>query len=998
MQPELTPFLGLRAFDASDSPLFFGRDAHIEQLVRLLDQSRLLAVVGASGSGKSSLVRCGLLSTLSQQSPGVWKAITITPGSEPILAWQQAWSQYTQSSLPHTRATAPNALVEAYHHHSPKGYERLIWVIDQFEEVLQDGEAQRAFIAQLLYAITSDAPIYIVLTLRASHLSRCTQYPGLAEAINQAQFLVPRMTQASLRAAIEGPIAVVGATIAPQLTQRLLRDADRHQQALPLLQHALMRTWQYWVQHEPADTPIAVSHYEAVGALDAALDQHAEEVWSALPHSEDRHMAEVLFKALTEEGADHTGLRRPQSLAELEAIVGASPVSVIAAFSAPEHAFLMPVGTTDWSGTTRIDISHESLITIWKRLARWVREEQESATTYQRLAAAAALYQSGEGGLWRDPELAIGLRWRAVQNPTAAWAQRYDTTYDRAMSFLAYSAEQNAFEQQEADRLQHQRLRRARRIAVVVGIAAILALLLATYAIYLRAEAVNQRNLAVAAQAEEVKARSLAERNEATAQRERARAEEQRQLAEANAREADRQRNIALVQREVAIAQEQEAQRQRLIAEEQRTVAERQRNIANEQRMLAKANADLAEQNAKRAEANALLAAAKAQEAYNNARIAQRERNLALARSMALEAQQRLRDGQEATGKRLALEAYDRLATLPDAPMQEEVYQALVATWQHFYPSEQAFLNNSSIKALVSTAAGLWIADEQGRVQRLTSSGALQVRHTLAMPRKRWEALATDGRYLLLGAYDGTLCYTTFAERPSSASKLNTVRTAQLPQPIRTLVNIGPRQFVGLSANAAWLIQWEDGEAPRMRKLVEGVQALTWSESDKALLAAQREGIVYYRPSADDWQAIRVLPQLGEVTALSVSPDGKWCAAGGKNGRITLWPEDGGPRSMLFKHLTAITALRWQPASAAGWLLASVSLDNTGYLTTLSTQDHDMPRLPLKGHKKWIYDAAFSADGQRLFTIGEDHQLKVWPTDVHQLYQRLATVSPTQAN
>lgn len=995
MQQERNPFLGLRAFDTSDSSLFFGREAHIAQLVQLLNRSRLLAVVGASGSGKSSLVRCGLLSTL-QRQPEPWQSITFTPGSHPLVSWQRAWAQFTGAPIPSTPSTAPDALVAAYQAHSPKGQERLVCVIDQFEEVFLAPQQHQAFIQQLLYAIASEAPIYVVLTLRATFLGHCTQYPGLAEAINRAQFLVPSMTPREMQAAIQGPIEQAGAQIAPNLIQRLLADAAAYDQALPLLQHALMRTWQYWAVHESADASIEERHYEAIGTLSGALDQHAEELWNALPTTEDRKGAEVLFKALTEEGVDRTGIRRPQSLAALEVVAGTSLEGVVKAFNAPQHAFLMPVGQSAIDADTRIDITHESLITIWKRLAQWVREEQESAATYQRLAAAAALYQSGEGGLWRDPELALGLRWQSQQNPTAEWAARYDATFDRAMSFLQYSADQFAFEVQEAERQQRQRLKRARRIAVIVGIAAIFALLLATYAIYLRAEAVNQRNLAIVAQADEAKARTLAEQNEAEAQRQRQRAEEQRLLAENNAREAQRQRNIAIAQREVAIAQEREAQRQRQIAEEQRAVAERQRNIANEQRMLAKANADLAEQNAKRAEANALLAAAKAQEAANNAAIANRERNLALARSMALEAQQRLMEGQAERGRRLALDAYERQAEQPDAPMQEEVYQALVATWQVLHPTEHAFLNNASIKSVVATNSGLWVADEQGRVQSLAATGSIRIREAMAAPRKRWEAIASDGRYLLLGAYDGTLHRAAFGESPIK-NKAATESILRLPSRVESLIAIGERQFIGLSANAAWLIEWEDGAPMQVQELMKDVHALAWSPSDAALVVAQSDGIGYYNRSANGWTRTRMLPQLGKVTALAVSSDGAWCAAGDNNGRITLWPRTGRARSLLFKHLTAITALRWQP-QGKDWLLASVSYDNVGYLTTLAEGASDTPRVPLKGHKKWIYDAAFSTDGKMLYTVGEDHQLKAWPTDVHALYRQLAAVPPTQAN
>ena len=260
----------------------------------------------------------------------------------------------------------------------------------------------------------TDLRIFVVLTMRSDFLGDCTQFPGLAEAINAGQYLVPRMTRDERRAAIEGPIHVGGAEVAPVLLTRLVNDVGDNPDQLSILQHALNRTWARW-QREGGKGPLELSHYEAIGTMTAALDRHAEKAYAELGSARQQEVCERLFKALTDKATDPRGVRRPTTLGSLCALADATAsevTDVIDAFRKPSRSFLMPPAGDELGPDTVIDISHESLMRVWERLIKWADDEAQSARAYRRLAEAAELHAAGSVNLWRDPELQLALAWR----------------------------------------------------------------------------------------------------------------------------------------------------------------------------------------------------------------------------------------------------------------------------------------------------------------------------------------------------------------------------------------------------------------------------------------------------------------------------------------------------------------------------------------------------------------------------------------------------------
>ena len=361
---------------------------------------------------------------------------------------------------------------------------KLLVVIDQFEELFRfraaraataDDEAS-AFVKLLLEAARQrDVPVYVVLTMRSDFLGDCAQFQGLPEAINDGQYLIPRMTRDERRFAIVGPVRVVRARMTEPLVNRLLNDVGDNPDQLPILQHALMRTWDEWRGKRPehaavhtADEKIDVCCYEAIGGMSDALSRHADEAYTELPDERSRSLAETLFKALTERGPDNREIRRPTRLKEICEIAGASEAEVakvVEVFRREGRTFLMPPEGVELEPDTIIDISHESLIRNWGRLREWVKDEADAARIYRRLAEAAAAYRVGESGLLDDVTLGWVNRWQERYCPNRPWGMRYHPEYDAAMSFLRESREERGREREEREAqrlamLEHERRER----------------------------------------------------------------------------------------------------------------------------------------------------------------------------------------------------------------------------------------------------------------------------------------------------------------------------------------------------------------------------------------------------------------------------------------------------------------------------------------------------------------------------------------------------------
>ncbi len=589
------PFPGLRSYNPDEREMFFGRDRQLDELLRKIRTNRFLAVVGNAGGGKSSLVKASLVPKLQEgfagQAGSNWRIAICNPGNNPIanLATQLAQRNVLHSDemmdpnypsvIENTLRRGSLGIVEAYKS-AGVDKENLIIIVDQFEEIFRfskknakSQEDAATFVNLLLNASRQrDVPIYIVLTMRTGFIGNCTDFRGLPEAINDGQFLIPRMKVEELKKVIISPIKATGATIDPELVTRMISDMGEDFDDLPILQHNLMRTWDNWVEDCDPNLAIGLKHYETVGGIKKSLSLHAEEAFNGLDTREKQIVCERLFRALSEKGADGNSIRRPATVREIMQITGmplSIVVPVITTFSRPGRLFLSAPAAADIDEDTTIYIAHESLISKWDRLSGWADEEYESADMYIRMSAAASLYMEGKGGLWHDPELSMGLKWFDPEkyqstkldalSPNAAWSERYNTMYDESIDFLRKSEsalnKKDYAEKEDADRKKRTRAL-IMYLSLGFGIICLILLLLAGVALE------SARSSAVMAGRKEKEARLAAYQAELAKQD----AAGKEFMALTNAKRADQERLMAEIATENAIKSADIAQQKSLDA------------------------------------------------------------------------------------------------------------------------------------------------------------------------------------------------------------------------------------------------------------------------------------------------------------------------------------------------------------------------------------------------------------------------------------------------
>jgi energy-coupling factor transporter ATP-binding protein EcfA2 len=479
------PYPGLRAFTAAENILFFGREGCVDQMLETLAETRFLAVLGSSGSGKSSLVRTGLLNAVERgailDAGSDWLIADFHPGMDPMRALAAALVPDHDpdqiEALESFLGTWPGALVEWAQFGNVRPGSAVLLLVDQFEELFRYGDyvgqqAAEAFIALLLHsAQNEEVPIYVVLTMRSEYLGNCALIPGLAERINQGLYLTPRMDRQSCREAIEGPANLFGFSIEPKLVNQILNDMasfapfergagaggagtgagatqlSRRADQLPLMQHLLNRLW---TRAEAAgDGPVVLTYadYVAVGGLEGALASHGQAVIDGLA-PDDRAAVPTVFRALVSGRDAASAVRRAVPFAELEQEAGPAARKVVEAFRARSCNFLRPEAHVPLAPDTLIDISHESLIRQWGLLSGWTKAEADDGATWQRLIDREARWQADQGGLLTGRDLAVMEQWWDNDPPTADWTQRHGSRFAEAETYLqksrALAAEQEA--------------------------------------------------------------------------------------------------------------------------------------------------------------------------------------------------------------------------------------------------------------------------------------------------------------------------------------------------------------------------------------------------------------------------------------------------------------------------------------------------------------------------------------------------------------------------
>jgi len=332
----LLPYPGLRPFERDEAHIFFGRETQVDAMVDRLGRRRLLAVTGSSGSGKSSLVRAGLLEALetgmlTTAGPD-WRFAMLRPGSHPMTELAAALIEAlggprTQDDVALRRARlerGPLSLIEELRERPLPDGGNLLILVDQFEELfryssLAGREEAEAFVALLLTSTNEGrVPSYVVLTMRSDFLGRCAEFDGLAEAVSDAQYLCPRLSREQIAAAVEGPAKVFKGEVETRLVARIVNDMGTDPDQLPLMQHVLMRLWDLARARTPNVPQLRLDDYDAEGGIKGSLSRHADEILAEITRDvpERAETTRHLFCLLVE-GEGESAVRRLSEVAQV---------------------------------------------------------------------------------------------------------------------------------------------------------------------------------------------------------------------------------------------------------------------------------------------------------------------------------------------------------------------------------------------------------------------------------------------------------------------------------------------------------------------------------------------------------------------------------------------------------------------------------------------------------------------------------------------------------
>jgi energy-coupling factor transporter ATP-binding protein EcfA2 len=389
----------LRPYEEPDAEWFFGRGAEINDLLKRLRRLHFVAIVGASGCGKSSLIRAGVLPHIRDgYLDAEWLIAAFRPGECPLANLAEALCPELSCDLEaftDTLQSGSLGLVKAVESANPPPGSKVLVLVDQFEELFQFAQRKgdiaqeevKQFLKLLLSAAASDdVEVYVVVTMRLEWLNECATYVGLAEAINEGIYLVPQMSRRQFSQAIMGPLDAAEGAITSSLLDRMLNDLDGRSDQLPVLQHALLRIWEGRGTKDTFDA----RDYKAVGTFANCLSNHAEEVFAELS-DEQKTIAESLFRSITQVYKNRK-IRRPRPVEDILKKTGgnfAQLEGVITAFSRTGRSFLVTTkGKLDPSSI--VDVSHEALIRQWGRLSGWVDDEAEIQGRLARLEGDAA--------------------------------------------------------------------------------------------------------------------------------------------------------------------------------------------------------------------------------------------------------------------------------------------------------------------------------------------------------------------------------------------------------------------------------------------------------------------------------------------------------------------------------------------------------------------------------------------------------------------------------
>ncbi len=978
----LCPYLGLEAFRETNSMIFFGRARLVDFLIGRLEERRLLALVGPSGSGKSSVVRAGVIPALKAGAlPGSqdWRYFApIVPGHDPLailarlvmpreIATENTeghGKEQLSSSMPAVVKPTVAETAESLRQDSQylvklidaTGETPALLVIDQFEEVFtlaEDDSARRAFIDNLISLIEAPGARHtVILTMRSDFESFVARAPALQAWFEQARVQLMPLNASELREAIEKPAELVGLKFEAGVVDALLQDMLGEPAALPLLQFTLLKLWENRNRNR-----VTWEAYQRIGGGRLALARSADEFYNNLI-PEDQVTAKRILLRIVRPGE---GLEVTSNRVRREMLYRAGEASdridrVLEKLIAARLVRLTQGETTD---DTQIEIAHEALVRNWPTLVDWLEDERAAMAVRRRLEAKAAEWVRlgrGAGGLLDSEQLREARHWLAS-------AEAEYLGYDEALPALV-EASRAAIEAAEQEK-----------------------------------EAGRQRELD--------QARALAQEQRRAAEAERARATEQ---ARANKRLRFLAIVLAIMSLLAVTGFSFAVQRGALaLAEAGRANSEADRanleaNRANQAAATANAASVAAQQSAQQAQNERATAVAAKQDADNQRQEAVRSGHRARAGQLAAQAQQAASVGQPQLSLLLAVEALNvtQQAGEPPADVATAVLSQTLGNPLSGRGGVGLSGHADAVTAVVISPDGKWLvtgsADTTARLWNLTAADPAASSIELVGHAKPITALAIspDSKLLATGSEDATVRIWDLTAAPAAAPRV-------LDRPGAS-GSIGPIRALAISPAGRWVLAGGDDGVARVWDLTRrdpispnylsgrpgGITAVAFSPNDRWFAtggADQRVDLWAFSEASGPagGAPIPLRGHTGAITALLFSDDSHWVVSGGRDYTIRLWDLTT-PTSaaavpiVLTGHTGPLTAL----ATGGRWLL-SASDDRTTRLWDLEECNPSEHARILSGHDGAITSVAINGSSGRFATGSADKTARAW--DINTLSQ-----------
>lgn len=934
--PGKPPYKGLQHYNETDAEYFFGCE-HLTGLIEryLREGQSFISIVGASGSGKSSLARAGLIPALAVKptadnsfvDPNIWNVVLINPTAHPLEALAYGLNQNLQADIRPAdlrnnrqeittflqkimEAGAGQVKPTSRNRTTPKiEPPKLLIIVDQFEELFTlctDETERRAFI-DLLMTITDPnfgQRIHVVITLRADFYAHCGQYPKLRQALTHTQVYMGPMSTEEIRRVIEGPAHHGGWTFEPGLVELILRDVSREPGMLPLLSHALLETW-----HKRQGRTLTLQGYVKSGGVRGAIARTAETVFNIHLSSDQRQIAKNIFLRLSNLGEGTEGTRRRVMLAEL--VPAARDASVVqAVLNLLADARLITIDEES------VEVAHEALITEWSRLHNWLIEDREGLRLHRHLTEASQAWQEMD----RDPaELYQGTR----LSQALEWVDKHASELSLLEEEFVRASRKKA-EQLELDR-----------------------------------KAQQERELAAALEL-------------AKAQQERADTEKQLADNQARALAQLRRRAIlltvalffALGMAGIALYLGERVRQVALTAQENAERAEHERRIAFSRELAAASTSNLNLD----PELSILLALAAIAEAETAGLPVPREAEEALHRAV-LSSRLRMnipggfgvdfnRDG-----TLIASSGPNSSAIIREFPSGQEVRVLQGHSGDMF-------------------GVGVSFSPDGSRILTASADGNAKV----------WEVSTGDELFTLRGHTasvnagifnpDGTLIATTSSD--------GTVRIwdAMSGEELHSLMLIGAASIafdphgnrlavaIDLEDNGSVVI-WDAESGEKALTLAghnRGTVTVAFSRDGKHIVTAGRDAKIRLW-SADEGTEVVALDESIPIYSLALRSDGRQLATGGIDGIVRIWDVESALLQFeLTGHTDIITTLVYSPDSKH---LASSSIDGTTKVWDVSAEGME-EYLTLAGHTDVVYSLDYSPDGRILATSSWDKTAVLW--------------------